>query len=255
MYNRPIKGIFTAFFKKQFYLAFLNIFRYFQNPVEVFLKYVFRFGSYPREFRIKTPIGAQRVTLFCSDDIITLVECFGKLDYCAGKNIACVIDFGSNIGISGLYFLTRNTTARVYLHEPLPRNINRLKENLTGFEGRYALDPVAVGLDNGTSLFGCEPTGRYGGLNKSEMKDQIEVEVRCANEIIQEILTRHEKIDILKLDIEGLEEDLIKNLSPGLLNCIDRIYAETETEFKGELKGFKKEQYGAIARFYKLKTS
>ncbi len=40
--------------------------------------------------------------------MITLVECFGKLDYLADEDISCVVDFGSNIGVSAGYFLTRN---------------------------------------------------------------------------------------------------------------------------------------------------
>ncbi len=251
MYQRTKKGIFSAFFKKQFYIAFINIFRYFYSPLEVFLEYLFRSGSYPREIFLKTPIGKQKMTLFCSDDMITAVECFGKLDYRAGRNISCVVDFGSNIGISALYFLTRNPKVKVYLYEPLPRNIERLKENLHGFENRYELDPVAVGLENGICSFGCEPTGRYGGLNKSEMKNQVDVQVKNANEIVRDILNKNPTIDILKIDIEGLEEDVINNLPPELLKKIDRIYAETETEFKGDLPGFKKAQYGAIAQFFK----
>lgn len=249
MYHRSKKGIFSAFFKKQFYIAFFNIFRYFQSPLEVSLEYVFRFGSYPKEIFVKTPIGKQKATLYCSDDMITLVECFGKLDYRAGKNISCVVDFGSNIGISALYFLTRNKKVKVYLFEPLPKNIERLKGNLQGFENRYELDSVAVGLENGISKFGCESTGRYGGLNKSEMENQVEVQVKNANEVLQDILGKNESIDILKIDIEGLEEEILNNLAPPLLKKIDRIYAETE--FKGDLPGFRKQQYGAIARFFK----
>ena len=251
MYRRPKKEIITAFFKKQFYIAFFNIFRYFQKPLEVSLEYVFRFGSYPKEIFVKTPIGRQKATLYCSDDMITLVECFGKLDYCAKENISCVVDFGSNIGISALYFLSRNNRVKVYLYEPLPKNIERLKGNLQGFEKRYELGAVAVGLENGTSKFGFEPTGRYGGLNKNEMETQVEVRVKNANEVVKEILTKNEAIDILKIDIEGLEEEVINNLELSLLKKIDRIYAETGTEFQGDLPGFRKEQYGAIARFFK----
>jgi len=251
MYHRTKFGIFSAFFKKQFYIAFVNIFRFFHSPLGIFLEYVFRFGTYPKEIFVKTPIRKQKVTLYSSDDMITAVECFGKLDYRAGKDITCAVDFGSNIGISALYFLTRNTQVKVFLFEPLPKNIERLKENLHGFENRYELDSVAVGLENGTCSFGYEPTGRYGGLNKSELEDQVEVQVKNTNEVIQNILNKNATIDILKIDVEGLEEDIINNLDPQLLKKIDRIYAETETEFEGDLPGFKKEQYGAIAQFIK----
>ena len=81
MYHRTKFGIFSAFFKKQFYIAFVNIFRFFHCPLGIFLEYVFRFGSYPKEIFVKTPIGKQKMTLYSSDDMITAVECFGKLSF------------------------------------------------------------------------------------------------------------------------------------------------------------------------------
>ena len=68
------------------------------------------------------------MTAFSHHDLITIIECFGKLDYKAPKNLSVVIDFGSNIGISALYFLTRNEGVKVYLFEPVPRNVERLKK-------------------------------------------------------------------------------------------------------------------------------
>ncbi len=46
----------------------------------------------------------------------------------APRDISVVVDFGSNIGISALYFLTRNQDIKVYLFEPVPQNILRLKK-------------------------------------------------------------------------------------------------------------------------------
>ena len=55
-----------------------------------------------------------------------------------------VVDIGSNIGISALYFLTRNPDCRVWLYEPVPRNVERLRANLAGYEDRYTLREAAV---------------------------------------------------------------------------------------------------------------
>ena len=67
--------------------------------------------------------------------------------------------------------------------------------------------------------------------------------------MVQDILNKKGTIDILKIDVEGLEEDIINNLEPHLLKKIDRIFAETE--FEGDLPAFDKKQYGAIAQFFK----
>ena len=248
MNKRPLKKIFKAFFNKPFYVAFINIFKNFDQPLNVLSRYVFRKGAYPDKRFLTTPVGRHEVSLYSFHDMITLVECFGKLDYPADDDISCVVDFGSNIGVSAGYFLTRNNSVRVYLFEPLPENIKRLKSNLEGFNNRYKLNCIAVGLENGTAEFGFEATGRYGGL-QSKLPEAIQVEVRKAEEIVLEILKKESHIDILKIDVEGLEDAILDSLSVESLKKIHRIYAETN--YPRNLPGFKKEQYGEVVRFHK----
>jgi FkbM family methyltransferase len=248
MNKRPLKKVLKAFFNKPFYIALINIFKYFYHPIDVLRRYVFGQGDYPKKFTVKTPLGKQEVWLYSFDDMITMVECYGKLDYPAGKEISYVVDFGSNIGISAGYFLTRNKNIKIYLFEPLPENINRLKTNLKGFESRYELQEVAVGLENGHADFGFEATGRYGGL-ESDLPQTIEVQVCKVGEVISNILEKVGHIDILKIDVEGLETDIIKSMSHKNLKNINNIYAETI--YLECLPGFKKEQYGEVVRFRK----
>jgi FkbM family methyltransferase len=249
MYKRPLKNILSALFKKQFYTAFINVFKFFERPTEILARYIFRRGEYPEQFVVRTPLGKHKVRLYSSDDMMTLVECFGKLDYPAANDISCVVDFGSNIGVSAGYFLTRNKNIKAYLYEPLPDNIKKLKLNLNEFESRYELNEVAVGLENGSAKFGFEATGRYGGL-ESDFPESIQVRVLKAEEVISSILKKEGHIDILKIDVEGLETGILKSLSPENLEKIDRIYAETV--FTENLPGFNKVQYGAVVQFFKI---
>ena len=248
MNKRPLKKILKAFFNKPSYIALINIFKYFYHPSDVLRRYVFGQGDYPKKLTVKTPLGKQEVWLYSFHDMITMVECYGKLDYPAEKEISCVVDFGSNIGISAGYFLTRNKNIKIYLFEPLPENIYRLKINLQGFENRYELHEVAVGLENGHADFGFEATGRYGGL-ESNLPQTIQVQVRNVEEIISSILEKVGHIDILKIDVEGLETAIIKSISDENLKNINNIYAETI--YSECLPGFKKEQYGEVVHFRK----
>ena len=248
MNRRPLKKVLQAFFNKPFYIALINIFKYFYHPIDVLRRYVFGQGDYPKKLTVKTPLGKQEVCLYSFHDMITMVECYGKLDYPAKKEISCVVDFGSNIGISAGYFLTRNKNIKIYLFEPLSENINRLKNNLQGFESRYELHKVAVGLENGHADFGFEATGRYGGL-ESNLPQTIQVQVRNVEEIISSILEKVGHIDILKIDVEGLETAINKSISDENLKNINNIYAETI--YSECLPGFKKEQYGEVVHFRK----
>ena len=96
--------------------------------------------------------------------------------------------------------------------------------------------------------FGFEETGRYGGL-QSKLPEATQVEVRKAEEIVLEILKKESHIDILKIDVEGLEAAILDSLSGESLKKIHRIYAEAN--YPNNLPGFKKEQYGGVVRFYK----
>ena len=182
---------------------------------------------YPATYQVKTPIGTIPASVHSFDDVRTLVECFGKIDYPADISAKFIVDVGSNIGLSALYFLTRNSTVHVHLFEPLPANIDRLKENLKGFEERHTLHAVAAGTEAGTAEFGWEPTGRYGGLGLTDLSGTIQVEVVNLNDTLGEIISGSGDIDVLKLDVEGMERALLDALTPELLTRIKAVHAET----------------------------
>ncbi len=257
MSQHSFKSFSEALFKKSFYLAFVNIFIYFKNPFEVLVRYVFEVGNYPCQFFIRTPLGLQDAKAFSHHDLITLIECFGKLDYKAPKDISVVVDFGSNIGISALYFLTRNPIIKVYLFEPVPRNVLRLRENLKGFEKRYELRELAVGVEEGQSDFSWEDTGRYGSLVKGkalafsqlDSDKVIKVNVAPANRLLEEVLGKHDFVDIVKIDIEGYENRILGHLKTKVLSRIDRIYAETVDGQK--IPGFFSKSSNGLTRYYR----
>jgi len=251
----------VALFEKSFYVAFFNIFIYFKSPVSVLIRYVFEVGTYPQKFSVNTPLGLQAVTAFSHHDLITLVECFGKLDYRVPKDISVVVDFGSNIGISALYFLTRNPSVQVYLFEPVPRNIERLRENLRGYEKRYKLSECAIGIDEGECDFAYEDTGRYGGLIKDGLSNfakmtpdkVLSVKVLAVNQTLDKILSNHKSVDVVKIDIEGYENIILDRLKAKTLTRIERIYAETNSN--KNLSGFSRERYGGVVRYYRTRDS
>ena len=257
MSRHSIKSFSAALFKKTFYLAFINVLFFFKNPIEVLVRYVLEIGDYPKEFFVRTPLGLQSAKAFSHHDLITLVECFGKLDYRASDKISVVVDFGSNIGISALYFLTRNQNIKVYLFEPVPRNVERLRKNLEGFERRYELNECAVGVEEGQFDFACDDTGRYGGLIKggashfSEWTPEkiISVEVMPANVALERVLSRHESIDIVKIDVEGYENLILSNLQKKTLSRVKRIYVETGDDQK--MPGFSSRSSSGLTSYYR----
>ena len=194
------------------------------EPLQNLRRFLTGKGTYPYRCRVRTPLGIVAPTLYTSHDMSTVNEVFCRLDYRAPKDLKVAVDFGSNIGISALYFLTRNPTARVYLFEPNPENVARLRLNLAGFEDRYELDAAAVAVSAGHVSFATEPTGRYGRI--SEKGDVISVPCRAVGEVMKRILEREGRVDMLKVDIEGHEDVLLAAIDPELLKRVDTVCCE-----------------------------
>jgi FkbM family methyltransferase len=194
-------------------------------------------GEYPYRCQVRTPEGTAAATLFSPDDMVTMNEVFCREDYRAGPGREVVVDIGSNIGISALYFLTRAPSTRCLLYEPVPRNVERLRLNLAGFEGRYEVEQVAVADIAGSFPFATEPAGRYGGLDRRE-GERITVRVRHVNDVLEQALACEGSIDVLKLDTEGAEERTLRAIRADLLGSIGTIYLETDRPDAIELPGF-----------------
>jgi FkbM family methyltransferase len=194
-------------------------------------------GTYPYPCRVRTPTGIVAPMTYSHHDIFTVHEIFGREDYRATADLRVAVDIGSNIGISALYFLTRNRTSRCYLYEPVPRNVGRLRQNLAGYETRYELEEVAVASRAGVVDFTVEPTGRYGGIgvHGSEL---IQVRCRAVTDVIEDVLNREGAIDLLKIDIEGAEAETVRAIPWAQLARIRTICFETRTPLNPDPRRF-----------------
>jgi FkbM family methyltransferase len=223
--GRAAANVLNAPFNKANYAALFNIIKLCPTPLEVLYRYLTSKGSYPYVLEVRTPIGILPLNLFHAHDLRTVNEVFFRHDYAAPADIKCVIDLGSNIGISAAYFLTRNTKVKCYLFEPLPANVEKLKLNLSRFEGRFELSQSAVSNHAGRVTFHTEPTGRYGTLLQP-LEGAIDVDCQHINQVLEQVLAKQDVIDILKIDIEGLEESVIAAIDPQYLNKIKLLVYE-----------------------------
>lgn len=174
---------------------------------------------------MRSPIGKVRLTAFIPEDILTINEIFFWGDYGDVRTDRVIVDFGSNVGVSALFFLSRNADSVVYCHEPLPQNLTRLRQNLRAFEGRYSLTEAAVAEADGTVSFGWEPTGRYGGIGY-ESPHTLELPAVDSNRRLAEILDQHREIDLLKIDIERCEEEITTRIPLDIARRIRRLAIE-----------------------------
>lgn len=243
--NRPLKTIIAVPFQKRHWVAFYNMYRNYENFSCNFSRYVIGGGKYPYECKIKTPIGLIAPTLYTHHDLLTVNEIFCRLDYFANIDIKVIVDVGSNIGISALYFLSRNQQAKCYLFEPDPNNIPKLNHNLSDYKARYELHENAVSDENAEVKFGIESTGRYGGI---DVKTGNYISVTCLdiNDVLEDILSKEQQIDILKLDTEGAEIKTVVAIKQSFLKRIKHIYIEAQPETALHTELFDGVQYGSV---------
>ena len=238
LHGRSWSLIARNIFSARNYLSLIRMMYVVRRPFSGMARYLFGSGTYPAVVTIRTPIGPQNVKLFSSHDALTLNEIFCRHDYRTGKPPQFVLDIGSNIGMSALYFLTRSATSYCELYEPNPKNLPRLKENLREFESRFTLHDLAVGIDQGVAQFATEATGRYGTLDPkswvyrhgsemlSEGSEVIPVQVESINCIIESALARHDVIDLLKIDTEGTELEITQAINSEFRSRVRRIVIE-----------------------------
>jgi FkbM family methyltransferase len=252
--GRDLGTIAGSVFKKRHRTAAVNMSRVYAHPMSVLGRYLFQLGTYPARIAVKTPSGTVSLDAYSFHDILTINEIFCRLDYVAGAADKVVVDFGSNIGISAAYFLTRSADSRVYLFEPLPSNIERLVRNLANFADRYTLAEVAVGLSEGEVTFGWEDSGRYGGVGM-ETGNYITVHCVDSNAVLSEVLAKHGRIDVLKIDIETLEEPVTARIPLEMARKIAKIYVEYAFQSNPLERTHRMTQYGTVAQFVNRKES
>jgi FkbM family methyltransferase len=245
--KRSIKRIFSGVSTPQNYVVAARMMKAYKNPLNGFARYLLAKGSYPALVPLNTPSGVIDITAYSFHDLLTINETFCREDCHATAKDKIIVDFGSNIGVTAAYFLSRSRNSYCYLFEPLPTNVDRLRRNLNAFEGRYSLKEAAVGLTPGQVQFGWEETGRYGGIGKT-IGRFITVDCVDSNEALSGVLSRHSQIDVLKVDIEGLEEAVVERIHPEIARHIKKIYAEHKFAKNPLPATHLYRQYGSVAQ-------
>jgi FkbM family methyltransferase len=195
------------------YKAIPRFLKVHHRPVRVVFEEIFSLGRYPRTLTIRTPTGPVDVELFSAADLSTLNLIFCRQDYYVPENARVVVDVGSNIGLSALYWLTRNDQAYVYCYEPAPISYDRLTANLRTFPHRFEARREAVSNFNGLAQLGLEPSGVYSSLDLSSAQS-VDCRVVHINDVLRPVIERHGQVDVLKLDSEGHELRTLEAIAP-----------------------------------------
>jgi len=155
-------------------------------------------------------------------------EIFLRRDYQfnAATERPLILDCGSNIGMATLYFKRLYPQARIVAFEPSPRTFATLARNVArNGLADVRLHNIALASFAGTAEFYEHED--FPGSGKNSLRPEragrrsLPVEARPLSEFIRE------RVDFLKMDIEGAEEGVLQELaSSGALRLIRQMVIE-----------------------------
>lgn len=145
------------------------------------------------------------------------------------KEPLSIIDCGTNIGISLLYFRTQAPSAHIIAFEPNPYTYEVAKRNIDRNNLQVTLHNVGVGSKSEQVTFFTEisdPTSQSASMTKQlATKHYAMQEIKVVIEPLSKFIT--EPVDILKLDIEGAEGEVITELAQAnKLSFVKKIFIE-----------------------------
>lgn len=121
-----------------------------------------------------------------------------------------IMDLGANIGMGAIYMACQFPGAEFICVEPDPRNLPLLERNLRANSVNAKVVSAAIGPAQGhlNLRFGDDPT--CSALESSPMhqlSDTVSVKIQTIPALLEE--SGWPEIDLLKIDIEGTEDDLL----------------------------------------------
>lgn len=186
----------------------------------------------------KIVIDGLKVNFFNYDSLRGLYEeIFIKKEYyfTADSSRPAIIDCGSNIGMSVLYFKKLYPEAVITAFEPDPETFGLLRKNIeeNRLSGVTAVNK-AVAASAGSAVLYYYPESP-GSTHMSLVKKRLQGGKTV--KIEKDRLSRYIKgiVDLLKIDVEGSEAEIIEELSSaGCMKRVKRIACEIHHNITGK---------------------
>lgn len=154
----------------------------------------------------------------------------------------CVFDVGANIGFFTLTMATANENVKVYAFEPLPSTFYRLRQNVIF---NYHLKNITINNIAVTDKKDKIKINQFSGLHHgyssiSQLNRNDFTSFDVSSISIDEFISENEinKIDLIKIDVEGAEELVLKGALYTISKFSPSIILEMneETAFKNNFK-------------------
>jgi FkbM family methyltransferase len=162
----------------------------------------------------------------------------GQYDCYNIKNLKTVFDIGANNGLFTLYLLNKGCE-KVYAFEPNDVTENNIKSILRDYENYELIKKAVYTHDNGITFYTSENNSTIGSINRDNVVAQGYAKENAVESISLNTFIKQknlDKIDLIKMDIEGAEYDIIENLENYIFDITDSFLIEYHGNTDGNVK-------------------
>ncbi len=198
-------------------------------------------------------IGNSIVLRLKSSDVATYREVFVDADYDFESRTApkTIIDAGAHIGLASVLFANRWPDARIIAIEPEPANFALLKKNTARYERILPLQ-AALWHENGMVRIVDPGLGSAGFRTKSvEANVENGASHRIPGVTVDKVMEAYglERVDLLKMDIEGAEKEVL-DASSKWISSVELLIVELHDRYRpGCQESFYRATGGFKSRF------
>jgi len=203
-------------------------------------------------------VGKYNIWYENSDEFYELKkEIFGENCYYMESDIESplIIDAGAHIGMTVIYFKMLFPKAKIIAFEPIEANFKLLKKNIeeNQLEGVELYQAVVAPKSGRLRIH--EPIGEgawksgAGIIPKGWRGIQTNQEIKVEAIGIQEIL--QDKIDLFKMDIEGMEYEVIRNMGSAIKmisNLMIEVHPRKDHRIEEIIKTLEQNRYNIELR-------
>jgi FkbM family methyltransferase len=180
---------------------------------------------YPHMLRLR---GGERIRLEELQDLKAFWQIFLRKVYRVRATDRVILDLGANIGLFTLYAARRAPQARVVALEPFPSTFRRLLETVHDhhLDDRVTCLNIAVTGASGVRIMPTTPIPSQSRFLAPADSGRSGTEV--VGKTLETVLDENDldRVDLLKIDIEGSEYEVLLSTPPSALARISRIAME-----------------------------
>ncbi len=166
-----------------------------------------------------------------------------------------VIDIGAHHGIVSIYAAMNG--ARVEAYEPNPLNYSVLSQNVAlNSDLNISIYNSAIMGTAGDLLFNFGKTSTTGAMvDVGRAWKRTADSVRVKSKGINQVLSGHERIKLLKMDCEGAEYEILHNISDANFLKVEVFYVEVHPTEKYDVSEFESIMKKKKCSFFKKEAA